>query len=463
MSNVGEYVYDIINIPSTVLKKEVEKVLQICNVPYTSIKAYMLDDNFFNYRITTSNPFDPSISLNASTVLGNRIRAYQINKHDETLIFPTPQPYEPITYATDYHNLIILEYSKSVGDNAIVYMNDEFIDKQRNLFSYFLKKIGNNILNGKSIMNISLPIFLFDCRSLLELWVWQNAFCDEFLTKAGNTVDPLERIKHTVTFALTKLHLCVSQKKPFNPILGETFQCSIGKSKVYLEQTSHHPPRSNFYVIGPNYKLYGYNEPEANAGANTISVSSKGKLFVEFENGVKHEIYYPPMLMSGTLFGKRCIDFTGDLEVIDEVNDLFCYVRINPDDRGFIGKMLGSKETFPDYFSGVITSISKNGRYDVNTKMYSVIKNDSKVILCKLEGELSSNIIIDNNVVWEFCDSKFPLLVRMEGMLKSDSFYREDMWFLIEGDEDLAGRYKHVMEERQRRDRKLREEYAKKK
>ena len=216
-------------------------------------------------------------------------------------------------------------------------------------------------------------------------------------------------------------------------------------------------------MIGPNYKLYGYNEPEANAGANTISVSSKGKLFVEFENGVKHEIYYPPMLMSGTLFGKRCIDFTGDLEVIDEVNDLFCYVRINPDDRGFIGKMLGSKETFPDYFSGVITSISKNGRYDVNTKMYSVIKNDSKVILSKLEGELSSNIIIDNNVVWEFCDSKFPLLVRMEGMLKSDSFYREDMWFLIEGDEDLAGRYKHVMEERQRRDRKLREEYAKKK
>jgi hypothetical protein len=80
-----------------------------------------------------------------------------------------------------------------------------------------------------------------------------------------------------------------------------------------------------------------------------------------------------------------------------------------------------------------------------------------------LEGELSSNIIIDNNVVWEFCDSKFPLLVRMERMLKSDSFYREDMWFLIEGDEDLAGRYKHVMEERQRRDRKLREECAKKK
>ena len=68
--------------------------------------------------------------------------------------------------------------------------------------------------------------------------------------------------------------------------------------------------------------------------------------------------------MGGTLFGKRCIDFSGDLEVIDEVNDLFCYVRINPNNRSFIGKMFGgSKETFPDYFNGVVTSISKNGRY----------------------------------------------------------------------------------------------------
>ena len=58
--------------------------------------------------------------------------------------------------------------------------------------------------------------------------------------------------------------------------------------------------------------------------------------------------------------------------------------------------------------------------------------------------------------------SKFPVLLRMENMLKSDSFYREDM-FLIESDEDLAGRCGHVMEERQRRDRRLREDYAKKK
>ena len=38
----------------------------------------------------------------------------------------------------------------------------------------------------------------------------------------------------------------------------------------------------------------------------------------EFSDGDKHEIYYPPMLLGGTVMGNRTIDFTGTLEVIDE-------------------------------------------------------------------------------------------------------------------------------------------------
>ena len=106
-------------------------------------------------------------------------------------------------------------------------------------------------------MNISLPIFIFDPRSLLEMWVWQNGYCDEFLEKAFLEKDPIERLKYATTYALTKMHLCVAQQKPFNPILGETFRSKLGDSLFYLEQTSDHPPQINFYVIGKNYKLFG--------------------------------------------------------------------------------------------------------------------------------------------------------------------------------------------------------------
>jgi hypothetical protein len=36
--------------------------------------------------------------------------------------------------------------------------------------------------------------------------------------------------------------------KPFNPILGETYQGEIGGIPVFVEQISHHPPISAFYM-----------------------------------------------------------------------------------------------------------------------------------------------------------------------------------------------------------------------
>ena len=41
-------------------------------------------------------------------------------------------------------------------------------------------------------------------------------------------------------------------KKPFNPILGETWQASLSDgSQMYMEQISHHPPVSAFHIEGP--------------------------------------------------------------------------------------------------------------------------------------------------------------------------------------------------------------------
>jgi len=45
--------------------------------------------------------------------------------------------------------------------------------------------------------------------------------------------------------------------KPFNPILGETFQGIIDGCLVYGEQISHHPPISATFLKGRGYTLYG--------------------------------------------------------------------------------------------------------------------------------------------------------------------------------------------------------------
>lgn len=38
------------------------------------------------------------------------------------------------------------------------------------------------------------------------------------------------------------------EKKPYNPILGEQFHCTMGDAKCVCEQVCHHPPISAFYL-----------------------------------------------------------------------------------------------------------------------------------------------------------------------------------------------------------------------
>ena len=63
------------------------------------------------------------------------------------------------------------------------------------------------------------------------------------------------------------LHNGCKQKKPFNPILGETYQATYPDgTNIFLEQISHHPPVSMYELEGPGkaWKLRGYNEYKVN-------------------------------------------------------------------------------------------------------------------------------------------------------------------------------------------------------
>ena len=57
-------------------------------------------------------------------------------------------------------------------------------------------------------------------------------------------------------FSLAYGNLYIDMEKPFNPILGETFQGWVNGCPVYAEQISHHPPISAIYMVGRGYKVY---------------------------------------------------------------------------------------------------------------------------------------------------------------------------------------------------------------
>jgi hypothetical protein len=63
------------------------------------------------------------------------------------------------------------------------------------------------------------------------------------LTKAASIEDPLERFKLVIAYMISGIHLMANCAKPFNPLLGETYQAEFPNgTNVFCEHVSHHPP-----------------------------------------------------------------------------------------------------------------------------------------------------------------------------------------------------------------------------
>jgi len=78
-------------------------------------------------------------------------------------------------------------------------------------------------MEGKSVVGISLPVRIFEARSTIERICDWWGFYPVYLRMACRTNDLVERMKLVITMVIAGFYNGTKQKKPFNPILGETF------------------------------------------------------------------------------------------------------------------------------------------------------------------------------------------------------------------------------------------------
>jgi hypothetical protein len=179
----------------------------------------------------------------------------------------------------------------------------------------------------------------------------------------------------------------------------------------------------------------------------------KGKYIIEYSDGVVHSVSFPQFRLSGLLMGSRVMKYKGTLTVVDETNNLVSQVMMDPDERGFLGKMFKKKGTFPDYFRGIITNVASNTKIADGSL---IVKDYGKNIISIIEGEFAEFINFDNVAYWEYSNYEIPAMKRMSFTLPSDSTFREDIIMLKRGDDEEAQRSKIMLEELQRHDRRLR-------
>jgi hypothetical protein len=69
------------------------------------------------------------------------------------------------------------------------------------------------------------------------------------LAEAASKTLPEERLLSVAAFAVSSLAANADRLgKPFNPLLGETFEMDQGDFRIVCEQVGHHPPVSAFFV-----------------------------------------------------------------------------------------------------------------------------------------------------------------------------------------------------------------------
>lgn len=126
---------------------------------------------------------------------------------------------------------------------------EELAEENRSLIWYLVKQVRP----GMDLSKVVLPTFILEPRSFLDK-LSDSYYHVDILSRAVLEDDAFTRMKTVVKWYLSGFYKKPKGlKKPYNPILGETFRCywlhPNGSKTFYVaEQVSHHPPVSTFYV-----------------------------------------------------------------------------------------------------------------------------------------------------------------------------------------------------------------------
>ncbi len=318
---------------------------------------------------------------------------------------------------------------------GVDFPNEETTSLLRGIGWDLVKQIGKKILSGDfNFTTVSIPIKVMVPISILQHICNGHFNYPLYMNLAYESNDPLQQMKYTIVACFSSWYKSNVFLKPLNPILGETYEMIWEDgSHEYVEQTSHHPPRSHFLIIGNEnkWRYYGYFDYISNGWFNSFKLTNSGTRFAEFSNTKsKIQFNYPVDNFGNTFWGTMRQESIGELIFNDSVNGYKAVINMGP-----YGKL-------SDYFEGTIT------------------KNDE--VVSKVNGSYLEYIEIDGERYWDIRKNINIQAYPIPNQIKSSSIYRPDSLKLLEKDLDGAQEKKDEQENIQRHDRKLRKEWAEK-
>lgn len=159
---------------------------------------------------------------------------------------------------TEMSNIAFQETAKPEQESAIIHKpRTELPVAAANMENLSMMGILRNNI-GKDLSTITMPIILNEPINLLQKLCEELEYA-ELLTKAAVTTSPVERMCFVAAFVVSGYASTVHRaiRKPFNPLLGETYELTSPKGfKFIAEKVSQQPPIMACHAESSDFILF---------------------------------------------------------------------------------------------------------------------------------------------------------------------------------------------------------------
>ncbi|XP_036372739.1 oxysterol-binding protein 1 isoform X2 [Megalops cyprinoides] len=329
---------------------------------------------------------------------------------------------------------------------------------------------------GKELSKIPMPVNFNEPLSMLQR-LSEDLEYSELLDKAAKCQSSLEQLCYVAAFTVSSYSTTVHRTgKPFNPLLGETFELDRLRESGYrslCEQVSHHPPAAAHHAISERgWTLRQEIALASKFRGKYLSIMPLGSIHCIFEKSNNHYSWKKvTTTVHNIIVGKLWIDQSGEIDVVNHRTGDRCHLKFAP--YSYFSRDVARKVT------GVVTD--KDGKaHFVLSGTWDERMEFSRVMQSSRGGEngtegkqktvyqtLRARELWKKNPLPEGAENMYyfsslalTLNESEEGVAPTDSRWRPDQRLMEEGRWEEANAEKQRLEEKQRSARREREREA---
>ncbi|KAJ1918831.1 Oxysterol-binding protein 3 [Mycoemilia scoparia] len=186
--------------------------------------------------------------------------------------------------------------------------------------SNILSILRNNL--GKDLSTITMPITTNEPINALQLLCEELQYAN-LLNIAGEMDDSLDRLTYVTAFVISGLasKAIRSGRKPFNPLLGETYECvreDLG-FRFVSEKVSHHPAVMACHAHSQHFEMWQDSQIKTKFWGKSLELVPIATVHIKIP---KYGDYYtftkPSTLVRGLITGNRTVEMNGEVVITNQ-------------------------------------------------------------------------------------------------------------------------------------------------